>query len=187
MREIFFHEDDYCQIEVLPLDNLHFCLEQAGAVEEFSAAHRSGAGWDAMYVRQASPTTVETLQISLAEIRATLSPALAEYDNVFTGYGSHKEKCSAVRAFGNDGSPTIFVALGPNDLVNAIWCSDPLIELQQLPRFDKLLLADWGWSFICPLQETSRLVGYMQERERSFRQMAEQWEAERKARESGKE
>jgi hypothetical protein len=165
MREVFFHEDDYCQIEVLPLENLRSCLEQAGAIEEF-AAHRTGAGWDAMYVRHENPITLETLRIPLADIRAKLSPTLAEYDEVFTGYSSYRERCRNVRAFGNDESPTIFVGFGANDLVTAIWCSYPLIALQQLPRFDELLLADWGWSIICPLQETPRLLTYLQERER---------------------
>lgn len=30
MRIIFFHEDDYCQMEVLPLANKDFCLRPGG-------------------------------------------------------------------------------------------------------------------------------------------------------------
>lgn len=44
MREIFFHEDDYRQIEPQPLQNLPFCLEQAGMVDEFSRKQRDGVG-----------------------------------------------------------------------------------------------------------------------------------------------
>lgn len=44
MREIFFQEDDYGQIEPLPLQNPPFCLEQAGVVAEFSREHRDGVG-----------------------------------------------------------------------------------------------------------------------------------------------
>lgn len=44
MREIFFHKDEYGQIEPLSLQNLPLCLEQAGVIDEFSREHRNGVG-----------------------------------------------------------------------------------------------------------------------------------------------
>lgn len=166
MRQVFFHEDDYRQIEVLPVANLRFCLEQAGAIEELSAAHRTGAGWDEMHVRRENPIALENLRITLADIRAALSPGLTEYQEVLSGYASHRERCGDVYAFGNDDTATIFASLGSNHVVDAIWCSAPLIELQRLRQAERLLLADWGWSFICPLRDRSRLLAYLEERGR---------------------
>ena len=165
MRRVFFHEDDYCQIEVLPVVNLRFCLEQAGAIEKFSAEHWAGAGWDEMYVRHESPIALENLEITLADIRAALSPALAEYDQVLTGYGqSYRQKCDNVYAFGNDDTAKIFVSVGSRKLIDAIWCSHPLVEVLKLPQAERLLLADWYCGFICPLRDRSRLLGYLEER-----------------------
>lgn len=42
MPSIYFHEDDFCQIEILPIENLGFCLKQAGCIEEFAKTHKSG-------------------------------------------------------------------------------------------------------------------------------------------------
>ncbi len=61
MRESYFHEDDYCQIEILPIDNLKFCLKQAGKISEFSEKHQNGIGWDAMYVREENPRKLSEL------------------------------------------------------------------------------------------------------------------------------
>jgi hypothetical protein len=72
MREAYFHEDDYCQIEVLPLDDLYFCLRQAGEIAEFSNEHRAGSSWDAMYIRGANPTPLASLNISLSQVREAL-------------------------------------------------------------------------------------------------------------------
>ena len=55
MREAYYHEDDYCMIELLPLDNLQHCLTQMGEQQAFADAHRSGAGWTDMFVPEAPP------------------------------------------------------------------------------------------------------------------------------------
>jgi hypothetical protein len=182
MREAFFHEDDYCQIEVLPLDNLSFCLEQAGQIDEFSEEHRVGSFWDAMYIRAENPAKLASLRLTLSQIRDALVAEMPEFDSVLTGYSSYREPCPKVHGFGRDDSEVLFVEAADDQIVTAIWCSDPMPELQRLPRREHLLLADWGWSFICPLADTERFNIYLSERERVFRNLAEKWEAERQAR-----
>jgi hypothetical protein len=182
MRRAFFHEDDYCQIEVQPLENLEFCRQQAGEIESFSEEHKIEGGWDAMYVRGEAQTALESLGITAAEVRTAMSGVLAEYNEVETGTFSDVSTCKNVLAFGNDNSATIFVGLSAVGIVHAIWCSDPLYELTRLPRQERLMLADWGWSFICPLPDIERLRGYLAERERSWKEFTERMEAERKAR-----
>jgi hypothetical protein len=182
MRRTFFHEDDYCQIEVQPLENLKFCMQQAGEIDSFSEEHRTEFGWEAMYVRGEAPTALASLGITAAEVRAAMSGVLAEYNEVETGTFSDASICKNVLAFGNDDSATIFVGLSAVGVVDAIWCSDPLYELTRLPRQERLLLADWGWSFICPLADTARLRGYLAEREQRWKEFTERMEAERKAR-----
>ena len=76
MTEIYFHEDDYCQIEVLPVSNWEHCATQIGEIESFSEAHPApgGTGWTDMYVREENPFSLRDLGIS----RTTLASALRE-------------------------------------------------------------------------------------------------------------
>lgn len=179
-RTAFFHEDDYGQIEVVPLSTLGHCLRQAGEIEEFSEKHRTEFGWTDLYVRTEPQVTLQTLCIRLDDVRSCLAPVLSEYDRVETGTFSDAQPCKRVVAFGNNNSNTIFVAFDAEGVVDAIWCSEPLKELTLLPQTDALLLADWGWSFFCPLTDRPRLEEYLQERDRHWAEFRAKWEQQRK-------
>ena len=45
LNSVYFHEDDYCMLETLPIENLAFCMKQAGLIAEFSDEHWTGAGY----------------------------------------------------------------------------------------------------------------------------------------------
>jgi hypothetical protein len=45
-NEVYFHEDDYCQQEVLPLTALDFCSKQIKEIDEFAVAHLAPGGAD---------------------------------------------------------------------------------------------------------------------------------------------
>lgn len=51
----YFHEDDYCQVEILPVENLSFYKRQAREIEDFADEHREGVGFTDMYVREKKP------------------------------------------------------------------------------------------------------------------------------------
>ncbi len=182
MREAYFHEDDYCQIEVLPIEALKFCQMQIEEITNFSKKHQSGAGWDDMFLREDSPRKLSELGITLAEIRKSLSGKCPEYDAVYTGYSSVRDLCSNVHAFGEDEQAIIFVEIDENEAVVSIWCSDASRELYLLPKINHLLLVDWGWKFVSPLSEKSRIEDYIVKREKAFAELLKQWEAEQKKR-----
>lgn len=163
MKEIFFHEDDYCQIELLPLENLAFCLQQAGVIDAFRKEHWTGAGWDAMHIREENPQPLSALRIGLDDVRRALAATTFEYDAVSTGYSTWRQPCPEVHAFGSTDGRTLFVQVADGIAV-AIWCSDLSLAWQQLPHGERLLFVDWGWSFVSPLQDTPRLLSYLQER-----------------------
>jgi hypothetical protein len=180
MRESYFHEDDYCQIEILPVNNLKFCLEQAGKISEFSEKHQNGIGWDAMYVREDNPKKLSELGITLQKLRDALSEILPEYDEVYTGYSTSRVQCTNTYAFGQDNGETIFVEVNKSRIITSLWVSDPMPELLSLPKHERLLLADWGWEFICPLSNKIELENYLIERTKAFAEIISQWNAEKK-------
>ena len=107
MREAYYHEDDFCQVELLPIDNLQHCLAQMGEQQAFAAAHQSGAGWTDMYMRQEPPSRLVTLGITGEQLRLAVQAELPPYDAVFTGYSSYRVECRNVLAFGAVHYPSV--------------------------------------------------------------------------------
>lgn len=174
MRESYFHEDDYCQIEILPIDNLKFCLEQAAKISEFSEKHQNGMGWDAMYAREESPKKLLDLGITLQQLRDGLSEILPEYNEVYTGFGSSQIQCTNTHAFGQDNGETLFSEVNDSKKITSLWVSDSMPELLCLPKYDRLLLADWGWEFICPLSNKKQLESYFVAKKKALDEVASQ-------------
>lgn len=180
MREVYFHEDDFCQIEILPLSNLEFCLQQAGLIEKFSEEHTEGAGYNDIYIREENPHKLSDLNITADVVRNCFSSLLPEYEKIYTGYSSYKELCKNIIAFGRDNEETIFFQINDSDIVETIWCSDLLNEILQLPNNNELLLADWASDFICPLSESSRIKDFIKQSELDNIEFTKQYEENRK-------
>lgn len=165
MREAYYHEDDFCMIELLPLDNLQHCLTQMGEQQAFADAHRSGAGWTQMYVPEAPPSQMRALGLTADQLRLALADALPPYDAVYTGYSTYRVECKNVLAFGGEKTETLFAGLDDKGIVCDLWCSDAMPELLLLPLKAQLLLADWGAGFACPLSDGELFARYLQEYE----------------------
>jgi len=71
-NEVYFHEDDYCQIELLPSTSWKFCFNQIKEIDEFSEKHKvkNGIGWDKIYIRKESPYKIESLIIKFDDYMA---------------------------------------------------------------------------------------------------------------------
>jgi len=120
MTSIYFHEDDYCQIEILPIENLAFCMKQAGLINEFSNEHWTGAGWADMFVRAENPISLHEKKIPVALLEKTLGNVLPKFDEVYTGYSSYREKCNHISAFGQNEDIVVFYD-EKDGLVSNIW------------------------------------------------------------------
>ena len=175
MREIFFHEDDYVQIQFLPDSSLEFCIEEMQICDEHAEKHRAavGAGWTKMYIRKDAPQNLGVFTISASELSAALDRHLARYDHVFTGYSTHRERCVRTLAWGDDG----FVLFAEHDedlIVRELWfglgqwraekADDYVSTLVNLPHASELLIVDWAWSRIVPLADAECLKAYVDER-----------------------
>ena len=180
MRHAYFHEDDYCQIEIIPIENLKFCLEQAGKIAEFSEKHRNGIGWDKIYLREENPKKISELNITIEKIREAFQEKLPEYDEVYTGYSSERILCNNTYAFGVDQGEILFLETDENGKLTSLWCSEPTTDLYCLPNYERFLLADWYWEFICPLADKATIEKYLTERERVFSEITKKWEEQRK-------
>lgn len=191
IRTAYFHEDDYCQIELVRDGNLAWCLDQTRRIGEFSDAHRAGDVWTKMYMRQANPVELITLGLTVETLTEQLSPHLPPFDEVQTGYSSHVEEAAGTLAFG---SPDVTAFADHRDgVVSAIWFAlvpgdEKEIEmaaaaLNALAPW-RLLLVDWGWREVIPLTDALALSGYLRLRMERFAQLREQFEHDRRQREA---
>ncbi|TGL58726.1 hypothetical protein [Leptospira sarikeiensis] len=167
MRNIFFHEDDYCQRELLPIDNFEFCRNQISEIEESSKMNFDGYGWNDLTIRRENPIKLSDLNINLEIIREFISEELPEYDKVMTGYSSYREECSNIFAFGLEDTDTLFVEVNEENILISIWCSHPMKELYTLPFAKEILYVDWSWGFVCPLSDPETINQYIMEYERN--------------------
>lgn len=172
-REIYFHEDDYCQQQLLP----HAALVQAQAqlenISEFASAHEApgGVGWTDVYVREEGPVEFASLGITRVEFEELISPILPEFDVVYTGYSSHREVCKRTSAWGVSRWCALFADWDENGVIKNVWSSffddaEPSLRaaaraVAALARRHPLVYVDWAWGYTCDASSEEEFVAML--------------------------
>src|SRR5690242_17149154 len=122
-REIYFHEDDYCQQELLPRDALAYAEAEVKKIAEFADAHRApdDAGWTDIYVRPKSPVSFRSLCMKKEDFGAIISPHLPPFDLVYTGYSNYRERCRKAAAWGTAQHNAIFADWDNESVITNVW------------------------------------------------------------------
>jgi len=162
-REIYFHEDDYCQQELLPREALAFADAEIKKIGEFANAHRApdGAGWTDVYVRQKPPVNFRALGMKKEEFDAVISQHLPPFDLVYTGYSSYRERCKKTAAWGTATHNTLLADWDDEGIITNVWAqffdSDEKSLLAAskavaaLGMLHSLIYVDWAWGYTCEL------------------------------------
>ncbi len=160
-REIYFHEDDYCQQQLLPSSKSDVISQELNKVAEFSKAHQApeGLGWTDVYVREALDSEFGDLGMNLDTFDRCVSHFLQKFDNVFTGYSSYREVCRMTGAWGLSDSCCIFADWNDAKVVQHVWTSffdakDECIQIcantvKALSSQSPLIYVDWAWDYAC--------------------------------------
>jgi hypothetical protein len=195
MKEIYYHEDDYCQIEILPISNWNHCSQQMGEIQTFSDAHKapSGLGWTHMYMRPDSPAGLGVSGLTITALRAALAPTVEEYGPVYTGYSTYRELSKNTAAFCAAQGAVLYADHNDSGIVEHMWLIlDPTTEEQKnraLEMFGcvatqgEFLLSDWGWCALIMLSDNQALSQYLSKRievfsnlQASFKKSRKWWE-----------
>jgi hypothetical protein len=162
------------------MENLGFCLTQAGLIDEFSNTHRDGLGYTDVFHRQDNPISISDKKILISALEHALSGFLSEFTDVYTGYSSYRERCEHTRAFAHDEDVVLFFETTENYL-SRIWLTldigkDSDIStaknmLCALSSLGELIIVDWGWSFIEQVSNDERIEDYLQKRLKAFTDM----------------
>ena len=157
-RTRYFHEDDHCQRQLLPMTSWDYCASELRKISEFADAHRAPIGWTKIYIRGEAPERLRDLQLTAAAIESAVGGHLPCYDEVLTGYSTHREPTPRTRAFGRDNGPALYVDLDDHGFVEYAWLDAALIDasaanwmpslMATFPKADELLFVDWSWGHL---------------------------------------
>ena len=154
-RELFVHEDDWGQIEVLPASCAEWCAAEMARVAAFADQHAApgGIGWTDVYVRSQAPGGLADLGIPFELALAGIGKRLPPFDVVTSGTFSAPEPVPHVRAFGS--APNVGAVLVPSrdagtlQMVTLVLdggaadCAAVIAALAVLSSPRPLLIADW--------------------------------------------
>jgi hypothetical protein len=181
MRSIFFHEDDYCQLEILPIQNYEYCKKEIHNILTFSEKHKveGGIGWTGIYIRNNNPISLTELNIPVSKFGALMEDIPCKFDTVYTGYNNYRKECQNVLAYGDSDDVVIFCDFDEkSNIVKNIWltlchCNESQKEsaqkiLSTLAKLNDFILVDWNWHFLTKLANTTELELYLSERMKDF-------------------
>jgi hypothetical protein len=169
---IYFHEDDYCQSQLLPLSALANCRKQLAEIHRFADAHRAeGAGYTDIYLRKEGPAALADLQLASADVERLLSSHLACHRLITTGYGSIADPVPRVVAFGAGQLACVFVHFNEAGLVLEIFTQFRSMQPPEMQRMHaalsdlsgtaELLLVDWEDGDLLALTDREALHKYI--------------------------
>ena len=179
-REIYFHEDDYCQQELLPREAFAFAEAELKKIGEFANRHRDpeGAGWTGLYVRPKPPVSFRAVGMTKESFDTIVTPHLPPFDLVYTGYGSYRERCRKAAAWGTSPQNSIFADWNEDDIIANVWTqffesneksiSTASRAVAALGRIHSLIYVDWGWSFACEIVNEAAFAARLQDKLRDI-------------------
>ncbi|MEO8651025.1 MAG: hypothetical protein ABI391_01915 [Hyphomicrobiaceae bacterium] len=155
-RELFVDEDEYGEIEVLPVANVDWCRAELRKIAAFAEAHEvpDGLGWTDIYMRPPAPRRLADLKIPLAPILAALRERLAPFDRVTSGSFHAPEPIATAHAFGSSPlNAIVVIANADAGTVQSILlvlredgnaAADLMAALKTLPSSEPLIVIDWA-------------------------------------------
>ena len=162
---IFYHEDDFCQIEIVPKENLSDLLKQADNIADFTAEK----GYSDIYVREENKVSLKSREIEKTELEKLLTELGTEkHTEVITGYGSdYRVKSENTIGYGKEYSAVYFDF--ENDKVKNIWITnlfglnhDRVVDvLSKIGEKWNLVLMDWNRSELIDLSNKEMINKYI--------------------------
>lgn len=171
---IYFHEDMYCQVELVPRENMLHLQGEIEAIEKFAAENFDGQGYTDLYERKGDPVAISQSKISVGEMdKCLLHNGFAKADTVYYGYGAERIKAESTHAY-RFYKCDVFVE-HKSDIVTALWIdgfrfqtvdaiTDNLKDtLLDIGNKYNLILNDWDQTITVGLSKESEIENYLNE------------------------
>nr|WP_321453068.1 hypothetical protein [uncultured Carboxylicivirga sp.] len=119
-NSLYLHEDFYCQVELVPIENSSDLKKENEKIDEFAKEHRDGVGFTDVYVRDGQNIKTSEREIPINVFDSlTQTCGFQKVDKVYSGYGSYKETCTSTWGFKLDSS-AVFCDF-KNEIIENIW------------------------------------------------------------------
>ena len=179
-NRVYFHEDDYCMIEIMPSVNQNFCQERATKAKDFSEKHRAenGFGFTDVFLLEEVPNPLKGSKITVIAFENALSSIMKKSDIIYTDAllisdsedGDGTVKCKNTAAF-IKGDLQVFYEY-ENGFIEKIWLQLDIRKaeekafaeslLQVLGKISDLILVDNYKNKVVPLSNQQAIQDYLQ-------------------------
>ncbi|GAB1856115.1 hypothetical protein MHTCC0001_09500 [Flavobacteriaceae bacterium MHTCC 0001] len=169
-NSIFYHEDDYLQVEIIPSDNFDELIKQAENVQDFAEKHFDGGGYTDIMVREENGVKLKEREIKPKELDLILSELpIRKCTDVSTGIRPGEIKSKNTYGYGENYNG-IFFNFNSNS-VTGIWIAgSPNIEdkilvkiLNDIGKKWSLLLMDWNSLELVDLKDKEQIEKYLKD------------------------
>ena len=167
-NSIFYHEDDYQQVEIVPSENFNELIKQAENVQDFAEKHFDGSGYTDMMVREDNGFKLKQRGIQPKELDLILSELpIKRYSEVSTGIRPGEMTCENTFGYGENYNGIFFDF--ESDSVTGIWISGtPEVAsekyssvLNDIGNKWNLLLMDWNSLELIVLKNKEQVEKYL--------------------------
>ena len=174
-NSVFFHEDNYCLLELLPVQNLLIKQPGPGEIEQHAEKNFTGNGFLNCACREQANYSLSHLNIDKKEFKAIIgNESLFYFDTVYTGYSTERILKKHARGFGFENYILFYEFI--DDLIITCWVDyNPIAEtlnsypeklqdtLLKLGDTYGLVLIDWNECQTVNLANKHALCNYMKE------------------------
>ena len=166
---IFYHEDDFGQVEIIPSENFDRLVKEAENVQDFSEKHFDGGGYTDMYVRKENDLRLEAREIKVSELNEVLSKlSIEKHTIVTTGIRPGEMLSEDTFGYGENDRGLFFDV--KDGIVSNIWISGRLevndetliAVLNEIGTKWNLLLMDWNKLELVDLKSKEQLKKYVE-------------------------
>lgn len=166
---IFYHEDDFCQVQLTPFENLNELIKQAENSSDFAEKYFDGHGYTDIMVREEAKIRLRDKNIHPKELDSILvTVGTDKHTDVITGYGQdHRVESKNTIGYGEDYSAIYYDFIGNS--VQNIWMTnvsslnnDKVSQaLFEIGTRWNLLLMDWNSHELVDLKDQDQIKKYL--------------------------
>ena len=173
--EVFFHEDFYCQVELIPSENFNELKSENERINKFASEHFDGIGFNDIYIRNDHKVKTNEKKINIVDFeKILLNNNFLKMRTVYSGYGNYKQICKNTIAYSID-QATVFFDYD-NTIINNIWLDgfrfrkdskfiqEMINCLHQIGIKFGLLLNDWDLTEVIDLCNKDLIEIYIMEK-----------------------
>lgn len=170
MKELFFHEDFYCQVQLLPMSAMRPYEAEMAKIDEFAGAHWDGTAWTSIYLRDDYSMYLSSLGIRIQDIGDKLDLILERVDAIFTGYSTYREQCNDTQGWVFPNGCGLLADYRSDGIVQHIFLVKEPPDVTSLERFknaievlgshSQFVIADWNKDILVPCFNDYKLRRY---------------------------